>query len=345
MKNTTTATLADIARLAGVSISTVSRALQNSPRVKPETIERIKRLADENNFKLNTTAQKLRTKRTNVIAVVVVMEKDTNQRISDPFILEMLANISEHLEKNNYDMLLINSSHGKKIDLKDYLYASHRADGVILLGQGKNPNDLENLHKVGFPMVIWGVANSNQQPYCFVSSDNRKGGLIATNELIKQGCKNILFLGDFEYSELEQRLLGYKDALDINELAFVEDNALLCDLTAEDGYQALQARIAKNGIDFDGIFAASDMLAMGCIKALNEAKIAIPEQVAIIGYDDIVLSRYTFPPVSTIRQNVAEASNKLVNSVMAQIANKDISSESVGVSLIRRASSEKITSA
>ncbi len=341
MKKTTHTSLADIAQLAGVSVSTVSRALQNSPRVKPETITRIKQLAKEHNFKLNTTAQKLRTQKTNVIAVVIVMEKDTNQRISDPFVLEMLANISERLEKYGYDMLLVNSSHGRAVDLKDYLFSSNRADGVIVLGQGKDDNRLSELSSAEVPLVVWGVPYHSSQSYCFVSSDNRKGGLLATNELIKQGCDKILFLGDYEYAELEQRLLGFKDAHDIHDMSYQPDNILLCDITAEDAYRALSQRIEKNGVDFNGIFAISDMLAIGAIKALTEAGVKIPADVALIGYDDLVLSQYTFPPISTIKQNLTEAASQLVDLVIAQIQKKPVKSQTIDISLIKRQSSQK----
>jgi DNA-binding LacI/PurR family transcriptional regulator len=327
-------TLAGLAQLAGVSTSTASRALNDNPLIKKETRERLQELAAEHNFSLNKAASRLRTQKTNVVAVILNLTDTTEQSISDPFLLKVVGDLNQALNACGYEMLLSNSLMAKD-NWNNYFIRSQRADGLIVVGQGKSTANIEQAQEEGAPIVVWGDPTTKAD-YPIVGSDNALGGYLATQKLISAGAKNIMFLGDPEHAEMAQRYVGYKKALQEHDMPFKSQLTLSIDITSQAAYGQLNEYILSNGLEFDGIFAASDMVALGAMKALKERYINVPGDVSLVGFDDISMAELFHPALTTIAQNTREAAHLMVRNLMQRLAGKTVKSEMMDIQLIER---------
>jgi DNA-binding LacI/PurR family transcriptional regulator len=199
--------MADIARLAGVSTSTVSRALNGSNLVNEETRVRVTELARSLNYQINIGAKNLRLGQNKTVAVVVPYATANRQHISDPFFISMLGSLADALTDLGYDMLLsrIDADH---LDAAGNLFSSGRAIGVILIGQWQHHDQLNELARQRVPVVVWG-AQLPQQLYCTVGSDNVEGGELATRHLLERGRKQIAFFGDRNLPEVSLHVMRF----------------------------------------------------------------------------------------------------------------------------------------
>lgn len=331
-------TLAGLAKLAGVSASTVSRALNDNPLIKKETRERIQALAAEHNFSLNRAASRLRTQKTNVVAVILNLTDTTEQSISDPFLLKVVGDLNQALNARGYEMLLSNSLMAQD-NWANYFIRSQRADGLIIVGQGKSTDNIDKAAKEGAPIVVWGDPTT-EADYPIVGSDNDLGGYLATNKLISAGSKNIMFLGDPEHAEMAQRYTGYKRALEEHGLTLAPELTVAIDITSQAAYQELNQYIVSNGLKFDGIFAASDMVALGAMKALKERYINVPGDVSLVGFDDITMAELFHPALTTVAQNTREAADAMVSALMQRLEGDQVSSQMIDISLVERNSTK-----
>lgn len=328
--------LADLAKLAGVSTSTVSRALNDNPLIKKETRVKLQRLAKQHNFSLNTAASRLRTQKTNVVAVIINLDGDTEQSINDPFLLKVVGEINLALNKFGLELLLSNSFMAS-YDWANYFINSRRADGLIVVGQGKNQANIEAAADAGVPLVVWGDPKSPSN-YPIVGSDNYLGGRLATEHLLNKGAKNILFLGDPGHAEIGERHRGYLDAI---ASAKATPHVVSIDITSGASYKSINKLLVEKGLYFDGIMACSDMVALGAMKALKERYISIPNDVALVGFDDIAMADISHPSLSSIKQNTQRASVILVEKLIAQFSGQTTTSQVVDIELICRQSSQR----
>lgn len=327
--------IADIARRAGVSESTVSRALNNNPAVNIKTRQRVQALAREMNYKVNTGARNLRLQKTHTIALVINAESVDGQTFSDPFMMDMIGAIADELNEHQYSLLFSSSAVGPE-DWHAHLLGARRADGVIVIGQGRDDTPLRQLQRAGDAVVVWG-AREPEANYCIVGSDNYMGGQLATRHLINCGRSKMLFLGDIAHPEIEGRFRGYYDALSEAGLSANEHHVKAA-FSIESGYQHVLELMAEK-VDFDGVFAASDNIAMGAIKALQERGLRVPEDVSVVGFDDIPVAPYFNPPLSTVRQDVHRGGRLLVQKVMALVKGQAVTSEVLKTELVVRSSS------
>jgi DNA-binding LacI/PurR family transcriptional regulator len=333
-------TLAKLAQLAGVSTSTASRALNNNPLINKKTREKIQQLALKHNFSLNRSASRLRTQKTHVIAVILNFINDTDQSISDPFLLQIVSDVNQQLNNHGYELLLSNSFMASD-DWANYFINSSRADGLIIIGQGKTDQKIISAVNAGAPLVVWGdptVTNC----YPIVGSNNNYGGYLATEHLLRGGCKKILFLGDTEHAEIRQRHKGYTRALNENDIHVDQKLTISIDITSKAAYEKMNQLILDNGLFFDGIVAASDMVALGALKALKERNLNIPNDVAIVGFDDIAMAELFHPSLTTIRQNTALAAKLMVEQLINQFKQQKVNSQTIDINLIVRNSSKTI---
>ncbi|WP_462173107.1 LacI family DNA-binding transcriptional regulator [Pseudoalteromonas xiamenensis] len=328
-------TLASLAKLAGVSTSTASRALNNNPLIKQETREKIQKLAKDHNFSLNAAASRLRLQKTNVIAVIINLEKETEQSIDDPFLLKVVSDINLAVNKQGYELLLSNSYMAGD-DWHGYFISGRRADGLIVVGQGKQQQKIERAAIQGTPLVVWGDPKT-QSNYPIVGSDNFLGGKTATEHLLNKGASKLLFLGEPAHAELGERYRGFLAALETAHHAKAE--LVRIDITSDAAYGIINQKLRESGLTFDGIFACSDMVALGAMKALKERYVSVPNDVRIVGFDNIAMADISHPSLSTIAQNTKVAAELLVQKLLQQLAGERPQSEQVDITLIQRQSS------
>jgi DNA-binding LacI/PurR family transcriptional regulator len=310
----------DIAYLAGVSQPTVSRALRGSPMVSAETRKRIEAIAEQLNYKVDKNASNLRFQHSNTLALLLFEDPTPDDSHINPFFLAMLGSITRACARRGYD-LLVSFQQLSGDWHKDY-EDSRKADGLILLGYGDYLDyqaRLEQLVRQGTHFVRWGAVLAGQ-PGLSIGCDNFRGGFDAARHLIGLGRRAIAFLGNASdhYPEFMERYRGYAEALGASGLKAAAQ--LRCDaLSAEQsGYEAAMQLLAS-GAHFDAIVAASDLIAMGALRALQERHIEVPGSVSIVGFDDIPSASLTNPPLTTVAQDTRRAGETLVDTLLRLI--------------------------
>lgn len=328
-------TMAEIAELAGVAESTVSRAIAGSNRVSDETKERIRRLIDESGYRINSRARSLRTQETRTIEVVIAISEANKQHFSDPFFSQIISSIGDALAENGYDLLLSRSPPWGAEGRADAL-AVNRADGVIIIGQGRNPENLNRYAEKNRNVVAWG-AHVPGRSYAVVGSDNARGGRLAGRHLLASGRRRLVFLGDINHVEVNVRHGGLVSAL--SETGVSSDQTLMLSMPFDSAsaYEATR-RLFETGAQHDAIFAASDLMAIAAMRALADIGVRVPHDVAVIGYDDIALSSYVTPGLTTIRQDTTTGGRKLVENMLAILAGRDPSDSILPTELVIRQS-------
>lgn len=330
-------TLEDLAREAGVSTGTVSRALSGGDLVKKVTRERIQALAAARNYKPNLLARNLRTRKTGAIGVLFPLGHEKDQHLSDPFFTVILGYLADELSERGHDLLLSRIIPSGKNWLQDYV-DSGRVDGIIVIGQSNQSEVIDQCAEKYLPLVVWGAKRASQS-YCTVGSDNRVGGLIATVHLFERGCKRIAFFGDPAHPEIEARLEGCRSGC---IAAGLEDEIIVLPthLTADSAYETISAFLDEGNIP-DGIVAASDVIAMSTLRALGERRITVPDMVKVTGYDDIGLASHTHPPLTTVRQDMEVGAKLLVDTLFKRIAGEKTDSVVLKPRLVIRESTEE----
>lgn len=326
--------MADIARLAGVSASTVSRALSGSPLIPEATRNRISELANSLGYRVNVGAANLRKRGVQTIGVVIL--GDSMQMISDPFLLSILGSVADTLDERGMSLLLTRLKDNRKHVLSD-LVESGQVGGLIVIGQLTLHDYLNELTRNGFPMVVWGAPLPDAL-YPVVGGDNAQGGYLATQHLIEQGCRRIAFFGDISHPEAGLRYQGYARAL--QEAGIDQDPRLLQSFLFGDTRirQVIDGWLDQH-LSFDAIFASSDVTAISIMSSLNERGISVPGQVRLVGYDDIALAEHVHPTLITIRQPTGQAGRALVDLLFETLAGKPRRSIVLPAALIARESS------
>jgi len=334
MTDKRTVTMDDIARLANVSKPTVSRALSDSPLVKEATKNRVLSVAHEHGYAVNRNAQKLRRKRTNTIAVSLDFRSHQQGHISDPFMFDLLAGVSEALGDRNQDLLLCAPNHNDAGAFQKILW-SRGSDGFIILGQGHREEMLNEFAATGAPLVVWG-AGAESAPYCVVGSDNHLGGRLAGDYLLDRGRRHIVFAGDTSFREIGLRYSGLRSAIDQRDRDVRTDCIELHSFSYEAAYEAANRYLDVTEDRPDAVFAFSDTVAMAFISALRNAGIGVPGDVSVVGYNDIASAAYFTPPLTTIRQDIHQAGRVLVAKLMRILDGETPSSGVIKTELIAR---------
>ncbi|MCX7708831.1 MAG: LacI family transcriptional regulator [Clostridia bacterium] len=294
-------TIKDIAKIAGVNHSTVSRSLNDSPLISAETKERIKRIAEELGFEFNSNARGLSTKKTGTIGLVY--PEGFENFNTNLFFSSIQRHVRQTVEREDYDVIVTfpkNRYTGG--DNIQKLISRKKVDGLIIVHPDIEDQDLKYLTDTGIPFVFLHKkpASDLGKNIDFYCTDHFKGGYLAAKHLLNAGRKRILCIS-YDIDEFHMRTEGYKKALEEQRIPYDEKLVFYGDCSFESAFEAI-----NNHMDIvktvDGIFAQSDLMAYGAIEALRKNHIEVPEHVAVVGYDDIELGALLSPKLTTIHQ-------------------------------------------
>ncbi|MER6626955.1 LacI family DNA-binding transcriptional regulator [Streptomyces sp. NPDC000987] len=312
-------TLEEVAARAGVGRGTVSRVINGSPRVSEATRAAVEAAVAELGYVPNTAARALAANRTDAIALVVP-EPET-RFFAEPYFSDMLKGVGAALSDTEMQLLLIFAgSDRERRRLAEYL-AAHRVDGVLLVSVHADDPLPDMLAQLEIPAVISGP-RSAAETLTSVDSDNYGGGRSAVEHLLSRGHRKIAHItGRLDVYGAQRRVDGYRDAL--RDAGQEVDERLIepGDFTEEGGRRAMTKLLARSP-DLDAVFAGSDVMAAGARQVLREEGRRIPEDVALVGYDDSAIARHMDPPLTSVRQPIAEMGRRMIDLLMSEIADR-----------------------
>ncbi|MDT8438090.1 MAG: substrate-binding domain-containing protein [Wenzhouxiangellaceae bacterium] len=322
-------TMADLARMAGVSPITVSRAMADSPRVHERTKARIQGLAREHGYAMNVSARNLRLRQSHTIAVLVEMTPSAERPMSGSYPLDLLGGITQELTAAGYSLLL-SAGHESTPG------PPRGAEGVILLGQGAGGAAVGEAEAWRLPLVVWGAVSADD-PHVVVGSDNRGGGAAVARRFIELGRTRPCFLGDLAYQENAERFAGFRAELNRNGLEPLLVNQ--ADFTTRAGSDAMRGLLASDERSRpDAVFACNDLMAIGAIQAIREFGLSIPDHITVVGYDDTALGAGMVPALTTVHQDLYQGGILLARKVLQRIHGDEVESEMMPVEIVIRES-------
>ncbi|MGD2205974.1 MAG: LacI family DNA-binding transcriptional regulator [Anaerolineae bacterium] len=314
----------DIARAANVSHSTVSRALSDSPLVSAKTKARIQRLAHKMGYSPDAQARSLVMGRTQTIGVVVTT-------IADPFIAQVVQEIEGTAHDHGYSVILAssNSKPEREIAAVDMLQ-SKRVDSVIVTSSRVGALYHKHLDRLGVPVVLVNSHSEEEGTYIFsITVDNRHGGCLATQHLTQLGHRRIAYItGPADHSDDLDRLAGYRHIL--TEFGITFDPDLVVQGTGRgDGGERAWPALAALDEPPTAVFCYNDMTAIGLLRAARRAGLAIPQDLAVVGFDNIPFAAYVNPPLTTIAQPMLDLGKQAVEMALALMSDENPENESV----------------
>lgn len=309
------ATIKDVAKLAGVAISTVSYALNDSTRISQATKDKVLEAAQQLNYRKNGFASDLKRTKTNTIALIL-------SDLAGPFYSELTKGVQEVSMTNGYDLIACSSQGGADSTAVKFL-KEKRVDAAIILAHNISNDIILQSARKGFPIILLDRQLTNEH-VVQVEVDNFQGGYDATEHLIQHGHKEIAFIsGPQNAHDSEMRFNGFKAALRDHDLIHQTKWLMQGEFTREGGYRATKILIAQGNIP-SGVFYANDEMAVGGLQAFRENKINVPGDVSIIGFDDIQLAEFTTPPLTTIKQPKYEAGALAMHLILQQLSGQHV---------------------
>jgi DNA-binding LacI/PurR family transcriptional regulator len=310
------ASIKDVAEKAGVSASTVSYVLNRKRTVRPETYRKILVAIDEVNYHPNIAARSLKTNESKSIGVAVA-------DLTNIFYIDLLSGIENRMARAGYSVIVTNSRNSAEMEKENLLNLIYRnIDGIILLGTG---NDISSMTE-NFTMPVISTDRIDHEWVYTVSLDNVKGGRIGTNYLLQKGRGRIAFIGFSNQVSSRDRYQGCLDAyaeygVDSSEnFIYVETS-----ITPEGGYEStIKLFTEKSFGKIEAVFAGADYIALGVLKALSDLGVAVPGDVSVVGFDDLLISRYCVPALTTIRQPRYEMGMKSAEMLLKLLAHEKV---------------------
>jgi LacI family transcriptional regulator len=308
-------TIKDVAREANVSIATVSRALNGHSNVTEPMREKILAIAARLRYMPHGAARSLSTRRTQTIGAIL-------PDLYGEFFSELIRGMDLAARESGLH-LLVSSSHGSADETAAALRAlSGRVDGLLIMSPHADATLLANNLPLATPTVLMNTRSEGDE-YVDFAIDNYGGACRMIEHLVSQGHRRIAMIaGPTDNFDADERLRGYRDAL-ARSVPGSEALVLEGDFSEKSGYTAGSA-IARMPRLPDAVFAANDMMALGCLFALNEAGLKIPDDIALAGFDDIPMARFVSPPLTTMRVNIAELGERAARALIAQLSDQPI---------------------
>lgn len=323
------ATIVDVARLAGVTPTTVSRVINNRGYISEKTKKRVHEVMDELGYQPNEIARSLTKQKSNTIGVIV-------PHISHPYFAKLISNLENEAAKKDYKIILCNSKEKAEKE-KQYLdmCKSNRVAGIIICSGNVESN---KINTGGIPVVL--LEKNFEEGKLGIQCDNYQGGKLATEHLIECGCKKILHLSGVIDEEMpaDNREKAFIDVCSKNEIEYFIKKYDIDTYNQMNYYDYIKA--ALNEIEgVDGIFASSDLIAAQVIQVCNEIKIRIPEDIKLVGFDDVDISQLTTPRITTVHQPIKEMARLSIELIDAKYNNIEVNEKNIlSIKLIIRES-------
>ncbi len=304
--------IVDIAEKAGVSVATVSRALNNKGPVSAKTKARIQQIANQFNYTPNVSARGLSSQKTETIGLIL-------PELADEFFMDILRGVDEAASRSGY-YVMVSSSHSRRDMVETMLefMSGSRVDGVILMAPMLHRNFRDMIDRVSRPLVLLNNYDKIPNTTC-INIKNFQGAFAMTEHLIKQGHKRIaLIKGPEGNNDARQRMLGFQEAMVKNNLELDSDLIVSGDFSSKSGYFAFM-RLMNAEHKPDAIFALNDMMAIGCFEAAHQNNLTIPQDVSLVGFDDIYMTRFLNPRLTTVHTPIMELGQRAVNYLLKMI--------------------------
>ncbi len=326
-------TIADIAEELGVSKMTVSRAINDKDDISKETKKRILDMVEKYNYHPNALAKGMKNKNSRMIGVLI--PHDTDRLLMNPFYDEMIRGILNQANKLDYYVLLMNNINFESVIFQD------RIDGVLIISPGTDHTEIfDTITQSGLPFVVTShVPFENSYPKVCVN--NYLGALLAIDHLISLGHRKIAFInGPQILASSIDRLRGYKEKLEENNIEFREDMVAEGANTIESGTLEMNRLLRENEIT--AVFVSGDFMAIGAMNAIKQRGYHIPNDISVVGFDDIAISKYLDPPLTTVRQPILQKAQKAVDLLVRLLTDKkNTESIELDVELIIRGTTAK----
>jgi DNA-binding LacI/PurR family transcriptional regulator len=339
-------TAQDVAKAAGVSPTTVSFVLNNieGMRISKETRDRVLEAAKSLNYHPDSSAQKMARGKTSVIGLI--LRQNPEKAYADLFVQEVMQGISSAIRENGYQMLFIPLPPEDKENNYSKLINERHVDGLIVSGPTEDDYELVNAFNEGAKIVLMGKIRGSNIP--FVDIDNVKSAETAVEHLVSLGHERIAMITNapLNYDSSKDRFKGYKNILAKNNLPFMDELVFCADRTPESGYYAMKKLIEIKPLP-TAVFIASDTVALGSLNALYEKGINVPNDLAIVGFDDIALARYVIPPLTTIHLPAYSLGLGAASMLIQQLKNDFVESNEIFLQtrlIIRESSGKNINS-
>lgn len=313
------ATIVDVARLAGVTPTTVSRVINNRGYISEKTKKRVHEAMDELGYQPNEIARSLTKQKSNTIGVIV-------PHISHPYFAKLISNLENEAAKKDYKIILCNSKEKAEKE-KQYLdmCKSNRVAGIIICSGNVESN---KINTGGIPVVL--LEKNFEEGKLGIQCDNYQGGKLATEHLIECGCKKILHFSGVIDEEMpaDNREKAFIDVCSKNEIEYFIKKYDIDTYNQMNYYDYIKA--ALNEIEgVDGIFASSDLIAAQVIQVCNEIKIRIPEDIKLVGFDDVDISQLTTPRITTVHQPIKEMARLSIELIDAKYNNIEVNEKTI----------------
>jgi DNA-binding LacI/PurR family transcriptional regulator len=310
-------TLEVVAERAGVSRATASRVVNGSSRVSPEAHAAVTRAVSALGYVPNRAARSLATRRTDTLVLIVHERPDTV--FEDPFFANVLRGVNVALSDTDLQLVLLHVRGDQQRDRAMRYIRNGHVDGALLISlHGEDPMPIA-IKAAGIPMVTMGrpLARRNAD---YVDSDNAGGGHEAVRHLVASGRRCLATVaGPLDMSAGIDRLRGYVDATRAAEMSAASERVACSDFTEGGGYSAMRELIAATP-EIDGVFVASDLMAIGAMRALRALGRRVPDDVAVVGFDDLPPAAYAVPPLTTVRQPVGQLGQEMVELLLHRLS-------------------------
>lgn len=327
------ATLRDVARLAGVSIGTASSALNQGRKVKDSTRRKVLEAASVLNYRPNGVARDLKTQRTDTIVVFL-------HDLAGPFYSELIRGIQSVADERGYATIISRGGVGRQIAWTRFVVEG-RVDGAIVLDPTVPDEVIRSTACSTLPIVL--LDRTLDTPYCLhVAADHEDGAYQITKHLLLSGLRRIAFVsGPIDSHDSSLRFRGYHKALSEFGINIDETLVFRGDFTERSGLLAARAILSHENLP-EGIFAANDEMALGVLSGCEASGIKVPDQVAVVGFDDIAIASYVRPALTTVRQPMYELGGVAARSLFRAIdGEQDVSSQVLPTTLVVRDSSKR----